>query len=490
MALPKLSSIVRKVLGKEEKEKASAPADVPRTPAASPDPAPSPAPDAMPAPTRRVSDGPGMSSQPASSSPAADKSSSKPASASPAKPAQRVRRKFVYDGYGYLWYPNEGRVFITMGPDYKARSPWFEVRAGSKSYIPITKQYSLAVERKRSGKYPGISVGDTDQLLRGAVSRFIQRLRATDWFSSASKNAQAALAGSAYTSSVADAVMEFQKFVGLDPDGEVGEMTHDAVIMHGGGAVEEPEKKGDVSKGATTNLKRDPSGGYLIDNPDLVVPTLKEAGWTSNRNQVVVIDGKKQEITLRTIADNKVVMRFPCSTAKTGFSNQSGGLHGGTATGLHQIVAKEGDGEPLYTVFARRKSEGGLSNPMPVVSPETGNKVVLGGPNDGANAAVLTRVILMDGMQPENRLTYERNIYIHGTNRERDLGKPASGGCIRVANENVVKLFNAVMESDLVFIIGNPAKTTPNLMPNEEVMKGREFDKQIRDYYASRKGAR
>ena len=47
----------------------------------------------------------------------------------------------------------------------------------------------------------------------------------------------------------------------------------------------------------------------------------------------------------------------------------------------------------------------------------------------------------------------ERFIYIHGTPEEGKLGTPASHGCIRMFNQDVIKLFDQVPENTLVYIV-------------------------------------
>ena len=43
-----------------------------------------------------------------------------------------------------------------------------------------------------------------------------------------------------------------------------------------------------------------------------------------------------------------------------------------------------------------------------------------------------------------NANTHERYIYIHGTNHEDKIGEPASHGCIRMRNADLVELFELV----------------------------------------------
>lgn len=57
---------------------------------------------------------------------------------------------------------------------------------------------------------------------------------------------------------------------------------------------------------------------------------------------------------------------------------------------------------------------------------------------------VQTRILWLAGLDPGNANTYERYIYIHGTNAESRLGTPASFGCVRMANEDVIDLYDRV----------------------------------------------
>ena len=48
--------------------------------------------------------------------------------------------------------------------------------------------------------------------------------------------------------------------------------------------------------------------------------------------------------------------------------------------------------------------------------------------------------------------TYQRYIYIHGTNHEESIGTPTSIGCIRMRNQDVVDLFRQVEVGSEVLI--------------------------------------
>ena len=49
--------------------------------------------------------------------------------------------------------------------------------------------------------------------------------------------------------------------------------------------------------------------------------------------------------------------------------------------------------------------------------------------------------------------SYNRYIYIHGTSEEGRLGKPASHGCIRMKNKEVIELYERIKIGTLVLIL-------------------------------------
>jgi lipoprotein-anchoring transpeptidase ErfK/SrfK len=65
---------------------------------------------------------------------------------------------------------------------------------------------------------------------------------------------------------------------------------------------------------------------------------------------------------------------------------------------------------------------------------------------------VQTRILWLDGLDADNANTKDRYIYIHGTNAEHLIGTPASHGCVRLTNHDVIDLFDAVPEGTEVVI--------------------------------------
>ena len=152
------------------------------------------------------------------------------------------------------------------------------------------------------------------------------------------------------------------------------------------------------------------------------------------------IDGAKQELTL--LDGQRVVKRYSVSTAKNGFGEKNGSFC--TPRGSHIVRARIGAGQPVNTVFVRRRPTG------EIWSPELHAKYP-------GRDWMLTRLLWLSGCKPGfNRLgdvdTMRRYIYIHGSPDTAQMGKPGSIGCIRMRNRDIVELFERVAPYTLVEI--------------------------------------
>lgn len=70
---------------------------------------------------------------------------------------------------------------------------------------------------------------------------------------------------------------------------------------------------------------------------------------------------------------------------------------------------------------------------------------------------ITTRILRLRGLEKgvnkgEGIDTYKRFVYIHGTRHEWLIGKPASYGCVRMRNKDIVKLFDIISSGTEVFI--------------------------------------
>lgn len=144
------------------------------------------------------------------------------------------------------------------------------------------------------------------------------------------------------------------------------------------------------------------------------------------------------EQILRVIDGDECIRQFPISTATKGMGFVQDTYR--TPTGQFRIATKIGEGQPSGTIFRKRE---------PVGSWQPGDAV--------EGDLVLTRILQLDGLDSENANSLDRHIYIHGTNHEDKLGQPASQGCVRLANAEMLELFDLVEEGTPLVIL--PATT-------------------------------
>jgi murein L,D-transpeptidase YcbB/YkuD len=68
----------------------------------------------------------------------------------------------------------------------------------------------------------------------------------------------------------------------------------------------------------------------------------------------------------------------------------------------------------------------------------------------------VTRIIWLRGRETGNANAFGRDIYIHGTPEERNIGRPASYGCIRMRSVDIINLYSLVGPGAEVSIINTP----------------------------------
>jgi L,D-transpeptidase YbiS len=124
---------------------------------------------------------------------------------------------------------------------------------------------------------------------------------------------------------------------------------------------------------------------------------------------------------------------YPISTSRFGLGTEPGSYR--TPLGRFQVSEKFGHDAPLGAVFKSRLPTGEIS------------------PQGGDDDLVLTRILWLDGLDPDNANTKARYIYIHGTNHEALLGTPSSHGCVRMANADIAELFPLIPEGTPVQIL-------------------------------------
>lgn len=140
--------------------------------------------------------------------------------------------------------------------------------------------------------------------------------------------------------------------------------------------------------------------------------------WPDNHCRIEVSLEWQQAVLFR---DGKKTLEVPVSTAANGPGFEEGSYR--TPTGNFVVRERIGEGAPLFTSFKGRI-------PRKVWSGEA------------SDDAILSRILWLEGLDEQNANTYCRYIYFHGTHAEEKIGQPASHGCIRLANEQMLELFD------------------------------------------------
>ena len=122
--------------------------------------------------------------------------------------------------------------------------------------------------------------------------------------------------------------------------------------------------------------------------------------------------------------DGNVLASYPVSTSRFGLGSEEGSRK--TPLGRFKIGEKIGSDFPIGTVFQGR---------VPLAPDD---------PLPPTEDLIMSRILWLDGLEEHNANTRQRYIYIHGTNHEDKIGQPASHGCIRMRNNDLVALFDQV----------------------------------------------
>jgi L,D-transpeptidase YbiS len=148
----------------------------------------------------------------------------------------------------------------------------------------------------------------------------------------------------------------------------------------------------------------------------------------------IVVEINITRQTLDLFVGNRCQRSYLVSTALNG----PGELNGSECTprGKHAVAEMIGEGYALNTVFVGRKVTGEIYNR--ILEKKFPKR-----------DWILTRVIWLKGLEARKNLggicdTQARYIYIHGTPDEFRLGRVGSHGCIRMANSDIVELYDSI----------------------------------------------
>ena len=148
--------------------------------------------------------------------------------------------------------------------------------------------------------------------------------------------------------------------------------------------------------------------------------------------------------SLELYRNETLLGRYPISTSRFGLGDRPGSL--ATPLGRMEVARLIGAGAPLGSVFKNRRETGEILRP-----------------NAPGRDPIVTRIIWLKGLQPQNRNAFTRCIYIHGTPEERNIGHPASYGCVRMRSTDILAIFGAIGVGASVDIIPGSLPDTPQM---------------------------
>ncbi|MBL4593435.1 MAG: L,D-transpeptidase [Flavobacteriales bacterium] len=146
---------------------------------------------------------------------------------------------------------------------------------------------------------------------------------------------------------------------------------------------------------------------------------------------------------LYLIKNDSTIRKYPISTAKNGIGSKQNSYK--TPPGLHTVKRKIGKNVPSGGIMISRVYEGKIAK-------------ILTKKENAKKDYVTSRIMWLQGEEPginrgRNIDSYNRYIYIHGTPEEGYIGEPASHGCIRMKNKDVIELFDFVEEGTPILIL-------------------------------------
>ena len=157
----------------------------------------------------------------------------------------------------------------------------------------------------------------------------------------------------------------------------------------------------------------------------------------------VIISVPQQRMAL--LDNGALLATYPVSTSKFAIGDWPGSC--GTPLGELEIAEKIGGSAPSGTVFKDRRRTGEI---LP--------------PDAPGRDPIVTRILWLRGLEAQNANAHSRYIYIHGTPEERNIGRPASYGCVRMRSRDVIQLYDIVGWGAKVTIVNEPLEAVlPNL---------------------------
>ena len=160
-----------------------------------------------------------------------------------------------------------------------------------------------------------------------------------------------------------------------------------------------------------------------------------------NLDKLIIVKVDTQELYF--LEKGTIREKFTVSTSVYGTGSEVNSFK--TPLGKHVITEKIGKNLPFGAILKGREWTGALAN-------------IIKEPIDTEFDVVTSRILWLSGLEEGLNLgpgvdSKSRYIYIHGTAEEGLIGRPASDGCVRMYNNDVISLFEKVDTDTEVWII-------------------------------------
>jgi hypothetical protein len=192
--------------------------------------------------------------------------------------------------------------------------------------------------------------------------------------------------------------------------------------------------------------------GHASEEDSLRTPEAPEQGMISLLLECMAVTYQDHDLSgdllyvsvsqqrLFHVRHGRIRSTYDVSTAARGMGAQRESLC--TPPGLHRIQEMVGEGAPAWGIFEQRAFTGAQADTM--LTPRTD--------------LITSRILWLEGLEPGVNQggtvdSHARHIYIHGTADEGPIGTPASRGCVRMRNADVIALYAQVRVGTLVLIL-------------------------------------
>ena len=180
---------------------------------------------------------------------------------------------------------------------------------------------------------------------------------------------------------------------------------------------------------------------YNIMNKNSIIEKIRQIDSEFNSYEsLIFVDIASQQ--LLNIKKGTVIKAYSISSSFYGTGSEANSFK--TPLGKHEIYKKIGKDLPENAILKGRVWNGAIAS-------------IVSEPIDTDFDHVTSRILWLDGLEPGKNKgkgvdSRSRYIYIHGTAEEGLIGKPASDGCIRMYNKDVIELYDLVDEKAQVWI--------------------------------------